>query len=84
MSEENVKEMYRVEIILEWESPENNSAKPEIIAYCKALSDAQAIFDRRVEKALGEKAIFEERGGYKTRCIHVYSSSYETILQRYF
>lgn len=75
--------MYRVAIELEWESPENNSGS-EVVAYCKAMSDAEAIFNSRCEKAEKEKVEFEKRGGYKTKSIHVFSSSYETILRRYF
>jgi hypothetical protein len=83
MSEENVKGMYRVAAELYWESLENNSG-PEIVAYCKGMSDAEAIFNSRCSIALREKVLFERVGGYYTKSIHVYSSSYETILQRFF
>lgn len=83
MTEKNVEGMYRISIELEWESPENNSGE-EIVAYCIAMSDAEAIFNSRCERAVREKEQFEKRGGYKTKSIHVYSSSYEAILRRYF
>lgn len=76
--------MYRVEVRLEWESPENNSDKNDVVAYCPYLADAEAVWDYRTKRAMEEKHRFEERGGYKTCFVCLIDPDHRMILQRYF